>query len=58
MRDMRVSWHDHSIMFDLDGSFSSIFWLHKNIGTMKELGLTIGRALPENLLQDLLKAGR
>jgi hypothetical protein len=58
MRDMRVSWHDHSIRFELDGSFSSVSWLHKNIVSMRKLYLTLSVGMPGNMLQDLWDVGR
>jgi hypothetical protein len=55
---MHVSWQDHRIQFWLDGSFSAISWLHRNIVSMQELVLGISLALPLRLLQDVMEGGR
>jgi hypothetical protein len=39
LRDMRVSWQDHSIDFKLGRSWSSMAWLHKDIVSMRRLSL-------------------
>jgi len=58
LRDMSVSWQDHSIDFQLDGSASATSWLQKNIGTMKKLNLVITAAQPQRTLQDVMEGGR
>lgn len=55
---MSVSWHDHSMDFQLDGSVSAIYWLHKNIVSMQQLWLTISVSLPAKTLQDVMESGR
>jgi hypothetical protein len=58
LRDMRVSWQDHSIRFKLDGSPSAILWLYRNIVSIQDLYLQISVDLPTNLLLGLLGAGK
>lgn len=58
LRDMRVSWHDHSINFQLDGSASATSWLHRNIVSMQTLNLKISLDLPQRTLQDVMEGGR
>jgi hypothetical protein len=57
-RDMRVSWKDHSIRFELDDSISAASWLHKNIVSMVDLTLNIITDMPARYLQDVLKGGK
>jgi hypothetical protein len=58
LRDMRVSWQDHSIEFQLDGSCSAVSWLHKNIVSMRNLRLALSCPMPKKMLQDLMAVGR
>jgi hypothetical protein len=58
LRDMRVSWSDHSIDFHLKTSVSALSWLHKNIASMRQIRLTIGINLPRGMLQDVMKGSR
>lgn len=58
LRDMKVSWRDHSILFQLDGSISALAWLQKNIVCMQTLRLDINFSLPGELLHDAMKGGR
>jgi hypothetical protein len=60
LRDMRVSWKDHSIDFCLEGpqSCSALSWLHKNIGSMQCLSLKSHISLATELLQGLIASGR
>jgi hypothetical protein len=58
LRDMRVSWHDHSINFKLGESLSAITWLQKNIIFMRQLKLKLGSNFPQASLQHLMEVGR
>uniref|UniRef100_A0A383VEK7 F-box domain-containing protein n=1 Tax=Tetradesmus obliquus TaxID=3088 RepID=A0A383VEK7_TETOB len=58
LRDMRVSWQGHSIDFHVNESVSALSWLHKNIGSMWWLNLTISVVLPRSMLQQVMEAGR
>lgn len=55
---MHVSWQDHSIVFQLDGSLSGVAWLHKNIKSMQKLDLRLNISYPRRMLQDVMKVGR
>uniref|UniRef100_A0A383VEL6 SGNH hydrolase-type esterase domain-containing protein n=1 Tax=Tetradesmus obliquus TaxID=3088 RepID=A0A383VEL6_TETOB len=54
---MRVSWRDHSIDFHLDDSACALVWLHKNIGSMRKLSVTISIAFTQGVLQDVMRGG-
>uniref|UniRef100_A0A383V9B2 Uncharacterized protein n=1 Tax=Tetradesmus obliquus TaxID=3088 RepID=A0A383V9B2_TETOB len=55
---MRVSWHGHSIDFQLDGSVSATFWLYKNIASMRKASLIVGTRTSLQMLKDVLEGGR
>jgi hypothetical protein len=56
---MRVSWEAHeSINFELGGSPSAIFWLHKNIVSMRTLNLKLNLDFPTQLVQAMIADGR
>jgi hypothetical protein len=57
LRDMPVSWHEHSIDFHLGDSPSAIAWLHDNIVSMHKLSLTMSSSLLKLPRQDLLARG-
>jgi hypothetical protein len=46
LRDLRVSWQDHSINFKLGKSCSTIVWLLENIVTMRRLSLEVNLNVP------------
>jgi hypothetical protein len=58
LRDMRVSWQEHSIKHELNGSPSAITWLHKNIVSIQDLNLELRFDAPDKLLLGLLEAGK
>jgi hypothetical protein len=63
LRDMDVSWKDHSIIFELEmwpreSAASALSWLNKNIGSMQQLRIIFSYKMPEQQLQDLVGAGR
>jgi hypothetical protein len=55
---MPLSWREHELEWVLDGSFSAMLWLHKNIVSIQSLYLEIVPKLPDQLLQGLLEGGR
>jgi hypothetical protein len=58
LRDMPITWQDHSIEHKLDGSFSSLSWLQNNIGSMRQLSLTVTTNMSRKVLQGLMANGR
>lgn len=58
LRDMRVSWHGHSIDFQLDGSVSATFWLYKNIASMRKASLKVSTRTSLQMLKGVLEGGR
>lgn len=56
---MRFSWEAHEYLeFELDGSLSVICWLHKNIVSIRSLGLRLKFSPPKQLLQSLFAGSR
>jgi hypothetical protein len=56
---MRVSWAAHKrIAFRLDGSPTTIAWLHKNIASIRRSSLKMTFEPPKTLMQGLFADGR